>query len=116
MKGHGVDCAQLLYQVYRRCKLIPKIAIPHYPPQWHLHRGDEKFENLVRQYAKQVESPLPGDIVLYREGRAFAHGAIVLDWPRIVHASAEVKMVVEDEGTSGRLADRERRFYSIWTD
>jgi hypothetical protein len=51
-------------------------------------------------------------------GRALAHGAIVIAWPRIVHAAWRIG-VIEDDGLAPQLAHarrgaRERHFYSPW--
>lgn len=110
----GTDCAQLVYCVYRAVGLAPEIAADPYPPDWHLHRGTERYMAAVLEHAHEVERPRPGDVVLYRYGRAFAHGAIVLDYSRIVHALKEAGMVILDTADAGRLAGRERKFFSVF--
>src|SRR4051794_11035245 len=63
--GAGVDCAMILREVYEKClPYLGHIEIEHYPPDWHLHRGDERYLNIVRKYADEVEHPLPGDIAV----------------------------------------------------
>jgi hypothetical protein len=54
--------------------------------------------------------------VLYRVGRLFAHGGIVVDpgWPNIVHAWAAARAVIADRGDQGQLARRPRKFFSRW--
>lgn len=113
VKGVGVDCAQLLAAVYEEAGLIPHVETGHYPPDFMLHRGEERYLGWILKFARPVESPLPGDVVLYRWGRCLAHGAIVVEWPRIIHAFLG-QGVVWGEGDQGRLADRERRFYTLW--
>ena len=63
-----------------------------------------------------MAGPEPGDVALYRMGRAFAHGAIIVDpgWPAIVHANAAAKAVVLGRGDEGRLAGRAMRFFSLF--
>ena len=43
-----------------------------------------------------VEGPLPADIALWRFGRCFSHGAIIIDWPLVIHAYAGRGCVLED--------------------
>jgi cell wall-associated NlpC family hydrolase len=103
VKGVGADCATFPAEVYAAVGAIPPLAIDYYPPDWHLHRGEEKYLARVLEHAHAVSAPEPGDFALWRVGRAFAHGAIVLAWPRIVHAAAGIG-VIEDDGTSPALA------------
>ena len=115
LKGVGVDCAMLPAAVYRTAGLIPDFTVAHYPPDWHLHRDVERYLDIVTRYAAEVPAPTgPGDFVLYRWGRCFAHGAIVIAWPEIVHAVIQVG-VIRDRGDAGRLADRPRRFFTLWS-
>ena len=114
IKGAGVDCAMLPAEVYRAVGLIPEFAVEDYPPDWHLHRDAERYLDIVARHATEVPAPTgPGDFVLYRWGRCFAHGGIVTGWPRIVHAVIHVGVVL-DRGDAGRLADRPRRFFTLW--
>lgn len=112
----GTDCAQLLYCVYRNVGLIDEIPLEYYPPDWHLNRSVERYMNEVMKHACETETPLPGDVVLYRMGRAYAHGAIVVDpgWPSIVHAFAESRFVLLDRGDDGRMKDRPHKFFTLW--
>lgn len=115
IKGAGVDCAFLLIRVYHAVGLIPDIDPRPYPPDWHLHRGEERYLGWVLQYARPVAQPQPGDIVLYQFGRCVSHGAIVLDWPHIVHAQMGEGCVRADAVNSPRLARQQRGFYSLWS-
>src|SRR5580698_7963629 len=94
VKGAGVDCATLLAEVYARAGVVPTVTIPHYPPDWHLHRNLERYLDIVLQVAHPVETPQPGDIALYKWGRCFAHGAIITaPWPQeVIHAFIDVRM------------------------
>ena len=110
----GVDCATLLAEVYEAVGLA-HIEISHYPQDWHMHRDAERYMSLVAEHSDEVpeSDALPGDVVLFRIGRLFSHGAIVVDpgWPRIVHAHMESGEVREDCGDRGRLTGRPRRFF-----
>jgi hypothetical protein len=43
VKGGGVDRATLPAEVYARAGVVPALAIPFYPPDWHLHRNAERL-------------------------------------------------------------------------
>jgi cell wall-associated NlpC family hydrolase len=112
----GVDCAQIIWAVFHACGLTPFMALEPYARDWFLHRSAEQYMGIVMDRAHPVAAPLPGDVVLYKIGRCFAHGGIVVDpgWPVIVHAYARARRVLVDDGTAGELARRERRFFSRW--
>ena len=87
LKGVGVDCATLLVCAGQDAGLIGEVTLPQYSAQWHLHRGSEKYLATILNWAHEVDFPaLKGDIILWRFGRSFSHAAIVIEWPRIVHA------------------------------
>lgn len=86
VKRGGVDCAMFLAEVYHACNLVPPVNPSHYPPDWHLHRNEEKYLAWADRFALPVKSPLPADAMLFRMGRCFSHGGIVLAWPWIIHA------------------------------
>lgn len=113
VKGAGVDCAQILIAVYAEAGLIDEFDTGDYPPDWMMHRSQERFLEFVRQYADQVDAPLPGDLALYFVGRCFSHGAIVTAWPEIIHASNRDRMVCYADGTQGWLAEREVQFWRL---
>lgn len=114
VKGAGVDCAFLLIRVYHAVGLIPDIDPRPYPMDWHLHRGEERYLRWIEEYARSVDEPQPGDIVLYQFGRCVSHGAIVVEWPTILHAYVGEGCVLSDASNTPRLAERQKGFYSIW--
>lgn len=113
VKGAGVDCAQILIAVYAACGVIPAFDPGDYPPDWMLHREEERYLGWVQRFAVEVEQPQPGDVVLYRVGRCYAHGGIVVAWPTILHAFRREGVVLAD-GTQGFLAERAATFWSVW--
>lgn len=114
MKGVGVDCAFLLIKVYHAVGLIPDIDPRPYPPDWHLHRGEQRYLNWIEEYARPVDVPKPGDIALYSFGRCVSHGAIVLEWPTIIHAYMREGVVLADALNTPGLSERFAGFYSFW--
>ena len=52
-KRGGTDCAMFPLAVYAACGLIPKEFDPRpYPPQWHVHRNEEKYVEYVLRFAE----------------------------------------------------------------
>lgn len=122
IRGAGVDCATLLAEVYARAGVLPGVDVPFYPPDWHLHRDSERYLDFVLAHAVEISlashdgsrpnSPLacaarvpnPADLALWRFGRCFSHGAIVIDWPLVIHAYAGRGCVLEDAAKAHWLA------------
>ena len=129
VKGAGVDCAMLLAEIYAEAGLVPALAIPHYPPDWHLHRDAERYLGVLLDHAVEIAAPpLPGDIALWRFGRCFSHGAVVVDWPVVIHAYLGRGCVLEDadkaewlsrigEGRDTQAKPRPVKFFTLkrWT-
>lgn len=116
----GVDCAQLIREVFVRAGVITDFKIPYYSPQQFLHSDAEDYKRTVETFAREINeaSALPGDVVLYKLGKAFGHGAIIIDpgWPNIIHASQPARMVVRGHGLEENLGARwrERRFFTAF--
>lgn len=115
LKGKGVDCAMLIAGVFEEAGLVPHQEVETYSPQFMLHRDDPLFENYIRRYAHEVPAPQQGDIVLYKIGRSFSHGAIVVDWPgAIIHAFKNFRFVAETDAEEATLRGLPRKFFSLW--
>jgi cell wall-associated NlpC family hydrolase len=112
-KGAGVDCANFLYGVFKNAGLAPELDIGHYPPDWYLHRDEERFLGWVTQFGRKIEEPpfKPADVVMYRYGRCFAHSAIVIEWPKIIHAYSPAGRVRYASAFEGPLEHRPREIY-----
>lgn len=107
VKGAGCDCATLLKQVFVEAGLIADFEIGYYSPQFFLHGEEERYLGWVLRFAREIprEAAQCGDVVLYKIGKVFAHGAIVVapGWPHIVHAHYAARRVRRGLGTSVRL-------------
>ena len=119
VKGGGTDCLMLLAEVYESAGVVAHIDVPFYPPDWNLHREAERYLGGLMQYAIEVQpiaisgsSPgtEPGNIAVFRFGRCFAHGAIVVSWPRLIHAWWNAGVVYSD-AEQLPLASRQVRFF-----
>lgn len=124
-KSGGIDCLTLLAEVYAEAGLVERIPIPHYPHDWHLHRSVERYLEGLLKYTHEIEGPpQPGDIALWKFGRCFSHGAIVIAWPQVIHAYVGSSVKYENTETAqwlkciGEGAERGKprpvRFFSIW--
>jgi cell wall-associated NlpC family hydrolase len=134
IKAVGVDCAMFPLEVYREAGLIGDVDVPYYPQDWMLHRSEEVYLHIVERHAQEIAEPaavaagaamkappataggsvLPGDFVLYRFGRCWSHGAIVLEWPLIIHAVVQHGVILSDGNKDGMLVGRQRRLFSIF--
>ena len=106
LKGVGVDCVQFLIAVFEECQLASAVA-DGYAQDWHLHRSEEKYLAGIQQYARQTDTPEPGDIALFRFGRCVSHAGIVLPEPRtVIHALAGSCVIIspmDGQELGGRL-------------
>lgn len=117
VKGVGVDCVHLIAAVYEEAGVTAHVEIEPYSVQVMLHKADETVIAYLLRYGREIAEAeaQPGDVVLYRVGRSYAHAAIIVDWPtRIVHAHALSGKVVEMDGRVADLDGRKTRFFSPW--
>lgn len=117
VKGAGVDCAHFLAAVYVAAGVAAPMEIENYSPQWFLHRDEERFLSYVVKVTKEIDEGQAGqgDIVMYKIGRCFAHGALIVDWPnKIVHAHMQSGRVLASRPFDGDLRNCKTRFFSPW--
>ena len=106
VKGAGVDCAQLLIEVYHKIGVLERIDVGFYPKDWHLHRSEEVYLMWVEKYCKPDSEPRPGNIVMFKFGRCISHAGIITRWPRLIHSYVKHGVViatVNDAELKGRL-------------
>ena len=120
LKGIGVDCAKLIAMTFFEAGLIDRQQIPDYSPQWFLPQSEERFLKWVQGLAREIPETQaqPGDIVLYKFGHCFAHGAVIIEpgWPNIVHAWFAGRRVMRAHGLEGPLGKPKhiRKFFTRW--
>jgi cell wall-associated NlpC family hydrolase len=111
IKGGGTDCLMLLAEVYEAAGVIGHVDVPFYPPDWNLHRDAEHYLQGLMRYAREIGGPpREGDVAVFKFGRCFAHGAIVIDWPRLIHAWCDAGVVFAD-ANQAPLSGRQVRFF-----
>jgi cell wall-associated NlpC family hydrolase len=124
VRGSGVDCGMLPLAVYTSLGLMPDFDPGAYSVQIHLHKTAEqqRLEGL-KPYIDHVREHMfpiteaeaqPGDLVIYLVAHAFAHAAIITDWPNIIHAVAGVGVIRADASRAGRIMRRKREFYTLF--
>lgn len=95
IKGVGVDCARIIAASFSNPGVasVDIAKLPRVSPQWFMNcekavyiDGVKNMLNAV-EYNMQDEIPQPGDVVLAKYGRDWAHGAIVVEWPKVVAAA-----------------------------
>lgn len=116
LKRVGVDCAQLLVAVYETLGLVEDVRLEPYNTQWFLHHTDELFLAGIASYCYRVGGLLaaiePGDIVLFKYGRAVSHGAVAVTPTTVVHAVRQLgRVTLEECGPQTPLA---ARLDSVW--
>lgn len=113
IKGVGVDCGQILIEVYGNVGVIDKFDTGAYAQDWNLHRSEEKYLSFINQYCTRVEKPQIGDICLYKFGRCISHSGIIVDEDlNIVHALIRIGVTISHY-LEGNLEDRFFGFYRL---
>lgn len=115
VKGCGADCAMFPLAVYQECGVLPVNFIPpDYSMQWHLHHAEEKYLQAIEPFTEEKTGDLlPGDFVVFKFGRAFSHGAIVVNWPLIIHSYIPHGVQYGDALRDGELIGREMKFFEV---
>ena len=112
VKGVGVDCAQILIEVYAAAGVTEKVDVGDYPHDWHMHRSEEKYLWWIERYCQKIDAPMAGDIALFTFGRCVSHAAIVINWPgELIHSYIQQGVVL----ASAEGAELRGRLHSFWS-
>jgi cell wall-associated NlpC family hydrolase len=119
VRGVGVDCGMLIVRVFVDTGLCSPFDPRPYPRDWFLHKSEEKYLGFILAHAKEVSRPEPGDLMIWRYGRCYSHGAIVtgLSPLTVVHAFEPARRVLEEAVESNPMLCEPRRkpkFFSYW--
>lgn len=122
-KGIGVDCGQLIKGVFLEAGFQPEDNVPlpqTYSTSIWLHKADTVYIDTIQKYFREIsEAELkPGDVVIYKMGHGYAHGAIVVDWPHhIIHALPTRRGVTggvrSGDATALKWVRRERKCFTL---
>ena len=122
VKGCGADCAMFPLAVYQECGVLPADFVPpKYSMQWHLHRSDELYLETLAPFTREyhiwpdlpASAPQPGDFVVFKFGRTFSHGAIVIEWPIIIHSYIPHGVQLGNALQDGELLGRELKCFEL---
>jgi NlpC/P60 family putative phage cell wall peptidase len=112
--GVGVDCLMLLVKVYGAALgIVVKDPRP-YSPDWFLHRSEEIYKLGIMKHCREVKTPLPGDIALFKFGRCASHASIIVDETYHIHAHRLSKMV--ELGERRAIDDKLDSYWSPFND
>lgn len=112
----GVDCGNLLAKVYENAGVIAPLDPGFYETGWHLHRSEELFIGWLRTagaFPVLNREPRPGDTGIWRFGRTYSHGGIVVEGGLVVHAYLE-RGVIASGLSEEPLASRPVQFWTFW--
>lgn len=116
-KNGGVDCGMLIVRCFVDTGVVPSFDPRPYPQFWYLHRDAERYLGHVLEHAGERapgEIPQPGDLLLWKHGRCYSHGAIVTQWPRFVHAYAPAQCCLPDNVNTTPMSSRPMKAFNPW--
>lgn len=123
VKGAGVDCATFLKKAFEEAGVVAPFKLDHYSPQFFLHQDEERYIGWVERCGGREIAEAdakPGDIVLWKIGHCFAHGALIVEpgWPHIIHAHFASRCVRKADGRNPHLGTKVLgvKFFSLWRD
>lgn len=86
VKGTGVDCGGLLYQVYNP-HFGPFPPFPQDTPNdWALHQARERYLDFIMPLVRETVHPKAGGFSVMKVALAFSHAAIYVGDHRYIHA------------------------------
>ena len=93
VKGLAADCSTFIAACFRSVGIF-RAAIPHLPADWFVHTTKEEYLTELLKHAVEFDPklriPQPADIMIVKDtalahGKVFSHGAIVVQWPMVIH-------------------------------
>jgi hypothetical protein len=101
--------------VFQECGVLPlDYRPPEYSVQWHLHRSEELYLKEIDKFVNEIAGPpAPADFVVFRFGRTYSHGAIVIDWPIVIHSYIPHGVLLGNALCDGELLGRQHRFFEL---
>jgi cell wall-associated NlpC family hydrolase len=125
VKGAGADCAFFPVAVYKECGILPgAYEPPEYSSQWHLHRSEELYLAEIERFCSELRPeaeaadvhPQPADFMVMQFGRTFSHGAIVVNWPIVIHSYIPHGVTLTDVQRDGQTVGRKFKVYQVMLD
>jgi hypothetical protein len=120
LKKIGADCETFLCEVFKATGVFVAQGIPYVPEQWFLNTKEELYLKYLSQYATEYPRPSPldappqpGDIVCVKHRWVYSHGAIVTEWPRVIHCHPPFVME-SDVFTNPVFTSGDMKFFNPW--
>lgn len=114
LKGFAADCALFPLKVYESLDLIAPGPIPEYSEQWFLHHSEELYMNAVIERGAVETTDLdPGNFCLWRVGRCYSHGGIIIKWPVIIHALRPREVMLADATNDGTVCRKPMKVFTL---
>ena len=118
VKGVGADCALFPIAVYKTVGAIPVDFDPgSYPADWATHRDEERYLGFLKTLTREIdrESLKAGDFIVWKYGRSFSHGGIMISDTLVIHAYLDAGVVTIDDITiEEQLKTREKKYFTLW--
>jgi len=116
VRGVGVDCAMLVYDVAYQIGCITKEQYenpPQYNAQWHIHNNKEMLIEIIEGFGcTPSKTGKAGDIAVFKYGRSISHMGILVNQNQIVHARMDMGKVVLNT-INGELLERFAGYYKF---
>jgi hypothetical protein len=114
----GVDCGQIIKGSFMTAGFGPdEVPLPaHYSLCVGQHKEDSRYIDLVEMYLREIpETEVgAGDVVIYKLDKAFAHSALIVEWPNhVVHAWARYGVVGGHGMNHPNLRNKTHKFYTL---
>jgi len=114
LKGVAADCVLFPLAVYEAVGVLKPGPIPDYSPQWFLHRSEEKYMLAVLERgAVETDSLEPGNFCLWRIGRCYSHGGIIIRWPQIIHALRPREVMLSDATNEASICRKPMKVFTL---
>lgn len=121
----GADCASFIAAVYKNAGVFDeKDAQIYVPPQFGMNQPDEIYLLYVQKHAAEisaerggtVDTPEPADFLIVKPPRArsFWHGAIVEEWPWVIHCWGEQGVHRVNFQRHPLYLSADAKFFSPW--
>jgi hypothetical protein len=84
-----------------------------YPLNFGINSSEERLLQGLALFADPIpHPPQPGDIAVWKFWHCYAHTAIVIAWPQMIHAYFPERMVAYGDAARGALAAHPVKFFS----
>lgn len=118
IKGVGANCAMLMFGIAKGAGILAtEVPTPkHFTAQAALHSKDERLLRYLLAYGfteTDEDHAKPGDILLYKNGLAHGHMAMMVTKTAVVHTLSPVGCKVNGFA-DGVLGTYSRRYFTLW--